>query len=87
MSTRRLFRMVVRVEPDLSVTLNEVVKRLLAETRCTYSLAAVVRGLVVLGLREVSGAPHIAGFFAGSRVKRGRKRGERRAPAVLDLDR
>jgi hypothetical protein len=69
--------MVLRVDRDLLVQLDVISDRLLMETAYDHPRAAVVRGLVVLGLVAVEGAPHLASLFAGVRIARGRKRGDR----------
>lgn len=82
----RLVRMVVRVPRDLDDTLSTIAGQLFSETRLTYSRAAIFRGLLALGLLAVADAPHIARLFVGSRVKRGRKRGDRPEKHTADLD-
>ena len=73
----RLVRMVLRVSPDLQEDLISVSERLFEETRLDYSYAAVARGLIALGLASIAGKANLAVEFAGARVPRGRKRGER----------
>jgi hypothetical protein len=83
----RLARLVVRVPIDLGATLDGIAGRLFEETRIEYSHASIVRGLIRMGLTTVTvaGDDGLAPLFAGVRVPRGRKKGERR-PRVADLD-
>ena len=73
-----LFRMVIRVSPNLRPTLGVIADRLLTETGLDYSHASIVRGLVVVGLLAVERASHLAPLFAGVRIPRGRRKGARR---------
>ena len=73
----RLVRMVLRVSPELQEDLITLSERLFDETRLEYSYAAIVRGLIALGLVSIVGKASLAVEFAGARVPRGRKRGER----------
>ena len=73
----KLVRMVLRVSPDLQDDLISLSERLFDETRLEYSFAAILRGLIALGLASLAGKPSLAGEFAGARAMRGRKRGER----------
>ena len=73
--------MVLRVSPDLEGDLISIRERLFEETRIEYSHAAIVRGLIALGLASISGKSSLAVEFAGARVPRGRKRGARRKPS------
>jgi hypothetical protein len=50
-------------------------ERLFDETRQEYSYAAILRGLIALGLASIAGKTSLAVEFAGARVPRGRKRG------------
>lgn len=86
MITPRLCRMVLRVDRNLRETLVTIAARLLSETGLSYSCAAIVRGLIDLGLASLADASSLAPLFVGARVKRGRKPGERRAMRVDDLD-
>ena len=70
--------MVLRVAPDLQEDLIAISERLFDETRLEYSYAAILRGLIALGLASIAGKASLAVEFAGARVPRGRKRGERR---------
>lgn len=76
----RLARMVVRIDRDLHGTLAGVAERLFAETSVEHSNSAVVRGLIAIGLGTIAGNVALASLFAGARIARGRKRGERRGP-------
>jgi hypothetical protein len=69
--------MVLRVSPDLQENLISLSERLYDETRLEYSYAAIIRGLIALGLAAIVGKTSLAVAFAGARVPRGRKRGER----------
>lgn len=82
--SRRLARMVIRVDAGLHETLTTLAARLFNETRHDYSLASMVRGLIAIGLIAVADVPHLAPMFAGSRLQRGRKKGELR-PRRRDL--
>jgi len=73
----RLVRMVLRVSPELQEDLISISERLFDETRLEYSYAAIIRGLIALGLGSIAGKTSLAVEFAGARVPRGRKRGER----------
>ena len=73
----RLVRMVLRVHPELQEDLINISDRLYDETRLEYSYAAIFRGLIALGLASIDGKASLAVEFAGARVPRGRKRGER----------
>jgi hypothetical protein len=83
--TARLARMVVRLPRDLKITLSTIEDRLFSETRLVYSHAAIFRGLLALGLLAVAGVPRLAPLFVGTRIKRGRKKGDRRS-TPLDLE-
>ena len=67
--------MVLRVSPDLQEDLITISERLYDETRLDYSYAAIIRGLIALGLAAIAGKASLAVEFAGARVPRGRKRG------------
>ena len=71
----RLVRMVLRVSPELQEDLINISERLYDETRLEYSYAAIIRGLISLGLASIAGKQTLAVEFAGCRVPRGRKRG------------
>ena len=73
----RLVRMVLRVSPELQEHLISISERLFDETRLEYSYAAIIRGLISLGLASIAGKASLVVDFAGCRVPRGRKRGER----------
>jgi hypothetical protein len=72
----RLVRMVLRVSPELQDDLITISERLFDETRLEYSYAAIIRGLIALGLAAIANRTSLADAFAGARVPRGRKRGE-----------
>ncbi|MFS8068811.1 MAG: hypothetical protein ACMG6S_20820 [Byssovorax sp.] len=61
-------------------------RQLFEETRVEDSYAAIVRGLIELGLNQVEGAPRLTVIFAGCRMPRGRKPGGKVATAVVPLD-
>ena len=69
----RLVRMVLRVSPDLQEDLITISERLFDETKLEYSYAAIIRGLISLGLASIVGQASLAIAFAGARVPRGRK--------------
>ena len=79
-------RMVVRVPPELPERLAMIQEHLFDETRIEYPYAAIVRGLIELGLNQIEGAPRLAVVFAGCRIKRGRKPGSKVATTVVPLD-
>lgn len=70
----RLARMVVRVPRDFGGVLDDLGERLFTETAYAHSRAAVVRGLLRLGVLAANGAPEIAPLFDGARIPRGRKK-------------
>lgn len=74
--------MVLRVPPELQEDLITIRERLYEETRLEYSYAAIVRGLIALGLASLVGKVNIAVEFAGARVPRGRKPREGRPERV-----
>jgi hypothetical protein len=78
--------MVLRVHSELPERLSMIQEHLFDETRIEYSYAAIMRGLINLGLTQVEGAPDLAVLFIGARVKRGRKPGGKVATAVVPLD-
>lgn len=78
--------MVLRVSPALQEDLTTISERLFRETRLEYSYAAIVRGLITLGLASIAGKASLAVEFAGTRIPRGRKRGERWKPDDDDDD-
>ena len=73
----RLARLVVRVDRTLHSTLDGIAGRLFMETAYDHSHAAVIRGLIRLGLATVAGASQLAPLFANARIPRGRKREDR----------
>jgi hypothetical protein len=78
--------MVLRVSPALQDDLTTISERLFHETRIEYSYAAIVRGLIRLGLASIAGKASLAVEFAGTRIPRGRKRGGRWKPDDDDDD-
>ena len=74
----RLARMVIRIPPGLDETLTDIAGRLFDETERNHPLAAVVRGLITIGLAAVANTPKIAPLFVGVLIARGRKKGARR---------
>ncbi len=72
----RLVRMVLRVSPELQEDLITISERLFDETKLEYSYAAIVRGLISLGLASIAGKTSLAVAFTGARVPRGRKGGK-----------
>jgi hypothetical protein len=75
----RLVRMVLRVGVDLDAQVDVIAECLFQETRYDYPRAAVVRGLIVLGLLTVARSTMLAPLFVGVRIARGRKKGSRRS--------
>jgi hypothetical protein len=70
--------MVIRIPPGLDETLTDIAGRLFDETERNHPLAAVVRGLIQIGLAVVASTPKIAPLFVGVLIARGRKKGARR---------
>jgi hypothetical protein len=66
--------MVIRVGRDLGGQLDGIADRLFMETAYDHPRAAVIRGLIRLGLAAVARNDVLAPLFAGVRVARGRKR-------------
>lgn len=82
----KLARMIVRVDPKLNIVLAAIAGRLFQETRLEHSHAAIVRGLVAIGLASIAGASDLAPLFVGVRIPRGRKRGTRTRKAEVRGD-
>jgi hypothetical protein len=76
----------VRVDPELNVALAALAGRLLEETQLEHSHAAIVRGLVAIGLASIAGVPDLAPLFVGVRIPRGRKPGTRNWAAEVRGD-
>ena len=79
-------RMVLRVHPELPERLAMIQDRLYDETHLEYAFAAIVRGLIDLGITQTEGVPNLAILFMGARIKRGRKPGGKVPTAVVPLD-
>ena len=75
MAASRLRRAAIRVPEELLGEIAIVADRLHEETGLEHSAAAVVRGLLVLGLGAIAGREQIAPAFVGVRVPRGEKQG------------
>ena len=75
----RLARLVLRVPRGLDETLTDIAGRLFDETEKNHPMAAVVRGLINIGLAEVARNDVLAPLFAGVRIPRGRKKRPPRA--------
>jgi hypothetical protein len=71
--TPPLDRLVLRVDQDLRGKLKGIAGQLFDETRLEYPMAAIVRGLIGLGLEEVGRHRVLAPLFIGMRIARGRK--------------
>jgi fructose-specific phosphotransferase system IIC component len=69
--------MVIRIPPGLDETLTDLAGRLFDETERNHPLAAVVRGLIAIGLTVVADAPQLAPLFVGVLIARGQKKGVR----------
>ncbi len=69
--------MVLRVSPELQDQLIAIGERLFDETRLEYSYSSIIRGLISLGLASIADKAALAPEFAGARIPRGRKQGER----------
>ena len=76
--TPRFVRMVLRVGVDLDAQVDVIAERLFQETRDDYPRAAVVRGLIAIGLAAVARNDVLTPHFVGARLTRGRKKGARR---------
>src|SRR5690242_3098640 len=76
----KLVRMVLRVSLALEEDSSTISEYLFDETRIEYPNAAIIRGLITLGLAAIAGKASLADEFAGTRLPRGRKRGERWKP-------
>ena len=83
--SQRLIRMVLRVPSDLPERLTTIATHLYDETRLEYSFAAIVRGLIAIGLEKIDGVPSLAVEFAGARVARGRKAASDHVEPTIDL--
>jgi hypothetical protein len=68
--------MVLRVDRNLGGQLDVIADRLFRETAYDHSRAAVVRGLVAIGLAAAARNDVLAPLFVGVRIARGRKRGD-----------
>jgi hypothetical protein len=79
-------RIVLRAHPELPERLATIQEHLYEETHLEYAFAAIMRGLIALGLNQIEGAPNLAVLFMGARVKRGRKPGGKVPTAVVPLD-
>jgi fructose-specific phosphotransferase system IIC component len=71
--------MVIRIPPGLDETLTDLAGKLFDETERNHPLAAVVRGLIAIGLAAVADAPKIAPLFVGVLIARGRRKSPRRS--------
>ena len=80
--------MIVRVDPELNVVLAAIAARLFNETQLDYPRAALIRGLVEIGLASITDAVRLAPLFLGARIPRGRKPGARPgwAEPTVDVD-
>jgi hypothetical protein len=70
----RFARLVIRVPPAFGTVLDDLGERLFMETAYAHSRAAVVRGLLRLGLLAIAHEPEIAPRFDGVRIPRGRRK-------------
>ena len=70
----RLARMVIRVPRDFGTVLDDLAEKLFTETAYAHSHAAIIRGLLRLGLLAIADEPQIAPRFDGVRIARGRKK-------------
>lgn len=86
-ATGKLARLVVRIDPALNIALADLTARLFEETRVEHSHAAIVRGLVAIGLASIADAKILAPLFVGARIPRGRKRGTRSRTRTADARR
>jgi hypothetical protein len=75
---KRLDKLVIRVPAGLDETLTDIAGRLFDETEKNHLIAAVVRGLITLGLAEVARNDVLAPLFVGVLEARGRKKSARR---------
>ena len=70
-------RVVLRLFPELRQALDVLSARLTNETGVAFPRAAVLRGLIGLGIAAVAGHAALAPIFTASRVARGAKKGQR----------
>jgi hypothetical protein len=73
-----MIRKVLRVPAEMIGDVKAVQARLFEETKQAYSAAAIVRGLVTIGLEALRDRRALAAAFAGARVPRGRKKADAR---------
>jgi hypothetical protein len=71
-----MIRKVLRVPAEMIGDVKAVQARLMDETKQNYSAAAIVRGLVTIGLESIRDRRALAAAFVGARVPRGRKKTE-----------
>jgi ABC-type amino acid transport system permease subunit len=79
-------RVILRLLPELRQALDVLTARLTNETGAAFPRAAVLRGLIGLGIAAVAGHATLAPTFIASRIARGAKKGQkqRRAAALAD---
>jgi predicted DNA-binding protein len=77
-------RVVLRLFPELRQALDVLAARLTNETGVAFPRAAVLRGLIGLGIAAVADHATLAPTFIASRVARGVKKGQKqRSPVSL----
>jgi hypothetical protein len=86
MGAQALRRAVFRLPPELRAEIAAVALRLRVETGVEHSAAAVVRGVLVLGLASLVGRESLAPAFIGARLKRGRPRSDHGPALDVALD-
>jgi ABC-type amino acid transport system permease subunit len=79
-------RVVLRLFPELRQALDVLAARLTNETGVAFPRAAVLRGLIGLGIAAVAGHATLTPIFIPSRVARGAKKGQkhRRAASLAE---
>jgi hypothetical protein len=79
-------RVVLRLFPELLQALDVLAARLTSETGIAFPRAAVLRGLIGLGIAAIAEHATLAPIFSASRVARGVKKGQklRRAGSLTE---
>ena len=75
-------RVVLRLSPALRQVLDLIAVRLTTETGAAFPRAAVLRGLIGLGIVAIAGHTTLAPIFLSSRIPRGVKKGHKQRRAV-----
>jgi predicted DNA-binding protein len=75
-------RIVLRLFPELLQALDVLAERLTNETGADFPRAAVLRGLIGLGIAALADHATLAPIFSASRVARGVKKGQKQRRAA-----